>query len=98
VGFESPFQDDVRSAGRYAFQLSAIMSNNLLKSRFAFHSVAHHAEVIAILPEFSQRIRLFDTEKVPYIIEEGERATRQQIDYLRRLLADEVPGRSRDVP
>lgn len=98
VGFESPFQDDVRSAGRYAFQLSAIMSNNLLKSRFAFHSVAHHAEVIAILPEFSQRIRLFDTEKVPYIIEEGERATRLQIDYLRRLLADEVPGRSPDVP
>ena len=98
VGFESPFQDDVRSAGRYAFQLCAIMSNNLLKSRFAFHSVAHHAEVIAILPEFSQRIRLFDTEKVPYIIEEGERATRLQIDYLRRLLADEVPGRSPDVP
>lgn len=98
VGFESPVQDDVSSAGRYAFQLSAIMSNNLLKSRFAFHSVAHHAEVIAILPEFSQRIRLFDTEKVPYIIEEGERATRQQIHYLRRLLADAVPGRSRDVP
>lgn len=98
VGFESPFQDEVRSAGRYAFQLSAIMSNNLLKSRFAFHSVAHHAEVIAILPEFSQRIRLFDTEKVPYIIEEGERATRLQIDYLRRLLADEAAGRSPDVP
>lgn len=98
VGFESPFQDDVRSAGRYAFQLSAIMSNNLLRSRFAFHSVAHHAEVIAILPEFTQRIRLFDTEKVPYIIEEGERATHQQIDYLRRLLADEAAGRSRDVP
>lgn len=98
VGFESPFQDDVRSAGRYAFQLSAIMSNNLLRSRFAFHSVAHHAEVIAILPEFTQRIRLFDTEKVPYIIEEGERATRLQIDYLRRLLADEAAGRSPDVP
>ena len=98
VGFESPFQDDVRSVGRYAFQLSAIMSNNLLRSRFAFHSVAHHAEVIAILPEFTQRIRLFDTEKVPYIIEEGERATHQQIDYLRRLLADEAAGRSRDVP
>ena len=86
VGFESPYQENVRSAGRYAFQLSAIMSNNLLKSRFAFHSVAHHSEVIAILPEFKQRIRLFDTEKIPYIIDEGEQAARAQLAYLRRLL------------
>lgn len=86
VGFESPYQENVRSAGRYAFQLSAIMSNNLLKSRYAFHSVAHHSEVIAILPEFKQRIRLFDTEKVPYIIEEGEAAALAQVDYLRKLL------------
>lgn len=95
VGFESPFQEEVRSAGRYAFQLSAIMSNNLLKSRFAFHSVAHHSEVIAILPEFRQRIRLFDTEKVPYIIEEGERAAREQVGYLRQLLAEDAAQRPR---
>lgn len=88
VGFESPYQERVYSAGRYAFQISAIMSNNLLKSRFAFHSVAHHSEVIAILPEFKQRIRLFDTEKIPYIIEEGERAAQAQLGYLRNLLGE----------
>jgi NTE family protein len=87
VGFESPYQEEVRSAGRFAFQLSAIMSNNLLKSRFSFHSVSHHSEVIAIIPEFRQRVRLFDTEKVPYIIEEGERAAQEQLPYLRELLA-----------
>ena len=87
VGFESPYQEQVRSAGRFAFQLSAIMSNNLLKSRFAFHSIAHHSEMITIIPEFTQRIRLFDTAKVPYIIEEGEKAAREQLPYLRELLA-----------
>ncbi len=89
VGFESPYQERIGSAGRFAFQLSAIMSNNLLKSRFSFHSIAHHSEVIAIIPEFSQRIRLFDTEKVPYIVEEGEKCTRAQMPYLRELLAAE---------
>lgn len=90
VGFESPYQENVRSAGRFAFQLSAIMANNLLKSRLAFHSLAHHSEVIVILPEFRQRIRLFDTAKVPYIVQEGEQAALQQLPYLRELLAAEA--------
>jgi NTE family protein len=38
-------------------------------------------------PRFSQRIRLFDIEKIPYIIEEGERAAEEQLPYLRKLLA-----------
>ena len=77
------------SAGRFAFQLSSLLSNNLLRARFAFNSVAHHSEVITIVPEFNQRIRLFDTDKMPYIIEAGAAAAREQIDYLRRLLASE---------
>ncbi len=89
VGFESPYQESVRSAGRFAFQLSAILSNNLLKAKLAFHSIAHHSEMIMILPEFKQRVRLFDTAKVPYIIDEGEQATLQQLPYLRELLASE---------
>jgi NTE family protein len=87
MGFESPYQTTVNSAARFAFQLSSIMTNNLLRSNFAFHSMAHHAEVIPIIPEFSERIRLFDTAKIPLIIEEGERAAREQIPYLRKLLA-----------
>lgn len=88
MGFESPYQQHVSSAGRFAFQLSSMMSNNLLRSRFAFHALAHHSEVIAVMPEFRQRVRLFDTEKIPYIIEEGERAAEAQLPYLRQLLAE----------
>ena len=89
VGFESPMMEHIGSAGRFAMQLSSIMSNNLLRARFAFNSVAHHAEVITLIPEFKQRIRLFDTDKVPAIIEAGAEAARQQIGYLRRLLAQD---------
>jgi NTE family protein len=90
LGFESPYQESVKTAGRFAFQLSAIMSNNLLKSRFAFHSLAHHSEVIPIIPEFRERVRLFDTGKIGYIIGEGERAAEEQLPYLRQLLASEA--------
>ncbi|MDM0014409.1 patatin-like phospholipase family protein [Variovorax sp. J22P168] len=86
AGFESPYQSSIHSAGRFAFQLSAIMSNNLLKSNYAFHSLAHHSEIIPMIPRFEQRVRLFDTEKIPYIIEAGERAAEEQLPYLRELM------------
>jgi NTE family protein len=86
MGFESPYQERISSAGRFAFQVSSILSNNLLKSQFSFHGLAHHAEVIPIMPEFRSRIRLFDTGKIAAIIEDGARAAEQQLPYLLRLL------------
>ncbi len=87
LGFDSPYQTRINSLPRFAMQLSSIMANNLYKSNYAFHSLAHHGEVIAIVPEFKERIRLFDTGKIPAIIAEGEKATEAQLPYLRRLLA-----------
>jgi NTE family protein len=92
MGFDSPYQERISNAGRFAFQVSAILSNNLLKSQFAFHGLAHHAEIIPIIPQFNQRIRLFDTEKIPYVIEEGERAAEREIPYLTRLLDAQAPA------
>jgi NTE family protein len=63
------------------------MSNNLLRANYAFHNLAHHTEILPIIPQFRERIHLFDTDKIPYVIEEGERAAEQQLPYLRRLLA-----------
>jgi NTE family protein len=88
MGFESPYQTRVDSPGRFAFQLSSVVTNNLLKSNYAFHNLAHHSEVIPIVPVFSQRIRLFDTDKIPSIVEDGERAAEAQLPYLKRLLAE----------
>jgi NTE family protein len=89
MGFESPYQTRIDSPARFAFQLSSVMTNNLLKSNFAFHNIAHHSEVIPIVPTFSQRIRLFDTAKIPEIVKDGERAAEEQLPYLKRLLAAE---------
>lgn len=87
MGFESPYQGKINALMRYTFQMSSIMSNNLLKANYAFHSLAHHGEVLPILPQFQQRIGLFDTDKIPYIIEQGEHAAQEQMPYLKRLLA-----------
>lgn len=87
MGFESAYQPRATSVLRFAFQLSSIMSNNLLRANYAFHNLAHHTEILPIIPQFRESIHLFDTDKIPYVIEEGERATEQQLPYLRRLLA-----------
>lgn len=86
MGFESPYQEHVTSLMRYNFQMSSITSNNLLKSNYAFHNLAHHSEIIPIIPEFKYRIKLFDTDKLPYVIEEGERAAEQQLPFIKSLL------------
>jgi NTE family protein len=86
MGFESPYQEHVTSLMRYNYQISSITSNNLLKANFAFHNLAHHSEIIPIIPEFKHRIKLFDTDKIPYVIEEGERAAEAQLPYLKELL------------
>lgn len=87
MGFDSPYPHRLRSATRYAFQINSIYTNNLLRANYSFHNLAHHAEIIPILPEFDQPVRLFDTDQIPYVIEQGARATEAQLGYLTQLLA-----------
>lgn len=87
LGFESPLPQRVKSISRYAFYINALMTNNLLNANFAFHNAVHHAEIIALFPDFQRPIRLFDTDQIPYVIECGEEAMRAQLDYVKRLLA-----------
>jgi NTE family protein len=86
MGFESPFPRKIKSATRYAFQLNSIYTNNLLRANFAFHNLAHHAEILPILPEFDGSVGLFDTHRFPHVIERGERAMEAQLPYLRQVL------------
>ncbi len=90
MGFESPMQSRLTSPVRLIFQISTIMTNNLLRSRYAFTSQAHHSEVIAVIPEFRDRIGLFATERIPRIIEDGATATEAHLPYLRRLMAGDA--------
>jgi NTE family protein len=90
LGVESPHQERITSLMRYNFQISSVISNNLLKTNFAFHNLAHHSEIIPILPDFKYHIKLFDTDKLPYVIEEGERAAEEQLPFIKGLLGRET--------
>ncbi len=90
MGFDAPYQNRINSLMRFSFQVSSIMSNNLYKANFAFHNLAHHSEIIPIVPNFTQKIGLFDTDKIPYIVEEGERAATEQLPYIKKFLESRV--------
>ena len=85
MGFESPYHAQPSSILSIVLQMSSISNNNLLRSSFAFYNLAHHAEIIPIVPQFSKRIDFADTHLIPYIIQEGEHATKQHVPYLKRL-------------
>lgn len=87
MGFESAYASNLSSAMRYAFQLATIHTNHLLKASFAFNNLAHHTEIVPIVPEFDRRIGLYSTRHIPYVIEQGEREAEAQLPYLRQALA-----------
>jgi NTE family protein len=86
MGFESPYPNQIKSASRYAFHVTSVYTNNLLRANFAFNNLAHHTEILPIIPNFDRPVRLFDTHLIPYVIEEGARAAEEQLPYLHRLL------------
>ena len=91
IGFELSFPRRVKSVTRFAFQVNTIMTNNLFRINFAFQNLAHHAEILLVLPEFDRTISLFDTQQFPHVIEQGARAMEAQLPYLHRLLATASP-------
>jgi NTE family protein len=97
LGFEAPYPRRIKSATRYAFQVNSIYTNNLLRANYSFHNLAHHAEIIPVLPEFDRPVGLFDTSSFPYVIERGERAAEAQLPYLMQLLGGGGPERPEAV-
>lgn len=92
MGFESQMNAEVRSLVNALGRTSTIVTNHLLRATFAFYSVAHHAEVLPIMPMFDRHIGLTEWQHIPYLIEQGERAAEEQMPYLRRLLQASMAG------
>jgi NTE family protein len=86
MGFETSYQTQFGSLLNIIGQTTSMLTNNLLRSTYAFYSMAHHAEIIPILPAFDRPIGLNESQKIPYIEEQGERAAEEQMPYLKRLL------------
>ncbi len=87
MGYESPYSENLNSPVPLILQLTSVSINNLLTSNLAFHSLAHHDEIVLIVPKFKERIGDFDTEKIPYIIDTGRIAIEEQVSYIKTLLS-----------
>jgi len=86
MGFELAYRKRMRSFNAVQSHLNAVYINNILRAKYAFYNLAHHAEIIPILPTFERKIGNFDGAQLPYIIELGEKEAEAHLPYLRRLL------------
>jgi len=89
MGFESVSRAERNTISDTILHLSGVMSNNLLQASYAFYNLAHHSEVLLIVPQFESDIQMFDTHKVPEIIKAGEAEGEKIIPQLKHML--EIP-------
>jgi NTE family protein len=87
MGFEDPIRPDPGSLPEMLANVTSVTVNRLLRAQLAFHTLAHHAEVVPIVPEIDRPVGLRDVDEVPYLVERGRAAAEAQLPYLRRLLA-----------
>jgi NTE family protein len=88
MGFEASTAIKPNSFTDYVQNLSNVMSNNMMHAGNSFYDLAHHADVILIIPEFGANISMFATYRVPDIIEAGEREGEKILPQLKALLAE----------
>jgi len=86
MGFSLSYRKRMRSMTAVQEQLNSIYMNNMLKSTYAFHNLAHHAEIFPIMPEFTESLSMFDVDKIPEIILKGEDATKKLFPRIKGLL------------
>ena len=82
MGFPLDTRVRFRSMAAVQEQLNSIYINNILNSTYAFHNLAHHAEIFPIIPEFDSTISMFDVDKSPRVFEQGEQAARKQMPHI----------------
>jgi NTE family protein len=86
MGFELTLRKRLRTFNAVQSHLNAIYMNHILRATYAFYNLAHHAEIIPVIPEFDDSISNFDTASLPAIIALGETAAEEQLPYITRLL------------
>jgi NTE family protein len=87
IGFEDTLSSKFPTGMSLVTQLISVMVNHLYSSQYAFYSLSHHAEVVPIIPTFSQAVSLEDLHLIPHLVEQGAQAAEGEIPYLRRLLS-----------
>jgi NTE family protein len=88
MGFGSISKAERESFSDYILHLSSILSNNLLQASYSFYDTAHHSRLITIIPQFEDDIHMFDTDKVPEIIQVGENEGSKILPELKKMLME----------
>jgi NTE family protein len=86
MGFTLGYRTRFRSMTAVQEQLTSIYTNTILNATYAFHNLAHHAEIFPIVPEFDEQVSMFDVAMIPAVIEKGEQATREQLPHILRAI------------
>jgi NTE family protein len=85
LGFQAPMPLRIDGPSRLLAQVSSSLTNNLMQARLAEASAAGQ-RVLHIEPPLSQRVGLFDTAAMPYLVEAGRRATEAALPAILALL------------
>ena len=86
MGFGSVSTAERKNVSDYMIHVSGILSHNLMEASYAFYNLAHHSEVIMLVPEFKEEVHMFDTHKVPDIIKAGEEEGEKILPRLKQML------------
>lgn len=82
MGYENPVYETLDSPITTLLHLTALYNNNLMIANHAAHQMAHHYEIIMVYPDLED-IRFFDIEKIPELINIGEKETIQELPNIR---------------
>jgi NTE family protein len=88
MGFENPLHQRLGSIRDLISQTSCIAMNGLTRSTFSFYNAVHHSEIVPVLPTFAMSVGLRDSQRVPYLVEQGERAAEAALPHIQRSLAE----------
>lgn len=82
IGFSLPLPRRVNNSSRFNLHVNSIITNNLMQSKIALCENAFGVDLLVLKPAFEEKVRVFDTDKLPSIIAAGEQAIYQQLDWL----------------
>jgi NTE family protein len=85
LGFDAPMPQRVNGPSRLLAQVTSSMTNNLMRARLAAAESAG-MRLLRIEPTLERRIGLFDTEAMPYLVNEGRKATELALPRIYKLL------------
>lgn len=85
LGFDAPMPKQVNSPSRLLAQVTSSMTNNLMRARLAMAESAG-MRLLRIEPALERRIGLFDTAAMPYLVEQGRKATQTALPAIIRLM------------